>query len=215
MKHPLDVSPSKGNQGTTRGKEKILLTSVGIEPTTSGFDLPILCRLSYQVGQRKSWVSHSTWIYNFRVNSLFHHLPIYNHNIVCDNNITEAKIGERIKEGRSVTQNSTSQVTQLNHSSYLSMTKSCLFFSPACLVISRVLGTFKFPFPVWVVRYNYTKQKKISDTQVSNSETLRLFMKQGRWGNLTQKLLRLSYFWQLVSKDFRLLGFPHLFPTGI
>ena len=35
MKDPLGVSPSKGNQGTTRGKEKILLTSVGIEPTTS------------------------------------------------------------------------------------------------------------------------------------------------------------------------------------
>ena len=36
MKDPLGVSPSKGNQGTTRGKEKIILTSVGIEPTTSG-----------------------------------------------------------------------------------------------------------------------------------------------------------------------------------
>ena len=52
MKDPLDVSPSKGNQGTTRGK--FLLTSVGIEPTTSGLDLPLLCRLSYEVGQRKS-----------------------------------------------------------------------------------------------------------------------------------------------------------------
>ena len=31
MKDPLGVSPSKGNQGTTRGKEKIILTSVGIE----------------------------------------------------------------------------------------------------------------------------------------------------------------------------------------
>ena len=31
MKDPLGVSPRKGNQGTTRGKEKILLTSVGIE----------------------------------------------------------------------------------------------------------------------------------------------------------------------------------------
>ena len=51
---PLSVSPSKGNQGTTRGKEKILLTSVGIELTTSGLDLPLLCRLSYEVGQRKS-----------------------------------------------------------------------------------------------------------------------------------------------------------------
>ena len=35
MKDPLGVSPSKGNQGTTRGKE-----SVGIEPATSGLDLP-------------------------------------------------------------------------------------------------------------------------------------------------------------------------------
>ena len=42
MKDPLGVSPSKGNQGTTRGKEKFLLTSVGIEPTTSGLDLPLL-----------------------------------------------------------------------------------------------------------------------------------------------------------------------------
>ena len=28
MKDPLGVSPSKGNQGTTRGKEKNILTSV-------------------------------------------------------------------------------------------------------------------------------------------------------------------------------------------
>ena len=54
MTDPLGVSPSKGNQGTTRGKEKILLTSVRIEPTTSGLDLPLLCRLSYEVRQRKS-----------------------------------------------------------------------------------------------------------------------------------------------------------------
>ena len=54
MKDPLGVSPSKGNQGTTRGKEKFLLTSVGIKLTTSGLDLPLLCRLSYEVGQRKS-----------------------------------------------------------------------------------------------------------------------------------------------------------------
>ena len=40
MKDPLCVSPSKGNQGTTRGKEKILLTSVG-----------------------RSWASYSTLIY--------------------------------------------------------------------------------------------------------------------------------------------------------
>ena len=49
MKDPLGVSPSKGNQGTTRGKEKFILTSVGIEPTTSGIDIPLLCRLSYEV----------------------------------------------------------------------------------------------------------------------------------------------------------------------
>ena len=54
MKDPLGVSPSKGNEGTTRGKEKILLTSVGIEPTTSGLDVPLLCQLSYEVGQRRS-----------------------------------------------------------------------------------------------------------------------------------------------------------------
>ena len=54
MKDPLGVSPSKGNQGTTRGKEKFLLTSMGIEPTTSGLDLPLLCRHSYEVGQRES-----------------------------------------------------------------------------------------------------------------------------------------------------------------
>ena len=51
MNNPLGVSPSKGNQGTTWGKEDNLLTSVGIEPTTSGLDLLLLC---YQVGQRKS-----------------------------------------------------------------------------------------------------------------------------------------------------------------
>ena len=49
MKDPLGVSPCKGNQGTTRGKEKFLLTSVGIKPTTSGLDPPLLCRLSYEV----------------------------------------------------------------------------------------------------------------------------------------------------------------------
>ena len=45
MNNPLGISPSKGKQGTTQGKEKNLLTSVGIEPTTSGIDLPlpVLC----------------------------------------------------------------------------------------------------------------------------------------------------------------------------
>ena len=52
MKDPLGISTSKGNQGTARGKEKILLTS-NPRPA-SGLDLPLLCRLSYEVGQRKS-----------------------------------------------------------------------------------------------------------------------------------------------------------------
>ena len=47
MKDPLGVSPNKGNQGTTRSKEK-KLTFVGIEPNTFGLDLPLLCRLSYE-----------------------------------------------------------------------------------------------------------------------------------------------------------------------
>ena len=57
MKDPLGVSLSRGNQGTIRDKENILLTSMGIEPTTSGLDLPLLCRLSYEGGQRKSGTS--------------------------------------------------------------------------------------------------------------------------------------------------------------
>ena len=52
MNNPLGVSPSKGIQGATQGKEKIILTLVGIKPTTSRLDLPLLCRLSYEVGQR-------------------------------------------------------------------------------------------------------------------------------------------------------------------
>ena len=53
MNNLLGVSPSKGNQGTTRSKEKILLTSGGIKPTASGLDLPLLWRLSYGVRPRK------------------------------------------------------------------------------------------------------------------------------------------------------------------
>ena len=35
-------------------KKKIILTSMGIKPTTSGLDLLLLCRLSYEIGQTKS-----------------------------------------------------------------------------------------------------------------------------------------------------------------
>ena len=61
MKDPLGVSLSKGNQGTTRGKEKFLLTSVGIEPTTSGLDLPLLCRLSYERFQKHRFEIAPPW----------------------------------------------------------------------------------------------------------------------------------------------------------
>ena len=40
MNNPLGVSPSKGNRGTTRGKEKNLLTTVGIKEKI--FSLPRL-----------------------------------------------------------------------------------------------------------------------------------------------------------------------------
>ena len=40
--------------GNHSRQRKNLLTSVGIEPTASGLDLPSLCRLSYKVAQRKS-----------------------------------------------------------------------------------------------------------------------------------------------------------------
>ena len=54
MKDPLTLTLVKGiREPTKRGKEKILLTSVGIEPTTSGLALLLLCRLSYEVGQKK------------------------------------------------------------------------------------------------------------------------------------------------------------------
>ena len=76
MNNPLGVSPSKGNQGTTQGKEKNLLTLVGIEPTTSGLDLPLLCRLSYEVGQRKSaqHSRHNIHMYPYFLFAAIHHL---------------------------------------------------------------------------------------------------------------------------------------------
>ena len=51
MNNPLGVCPSKGQQGTTRGKEKIFWPRW---ESTSGLDLPSLCRLSYKVAQRMS-----------------------------------------------------------------------------------------------------------------------------------------------------------------
>ena len=51
MKYPLGVSPSKGNKGTTRGKEKIILTSVGIVPD---FLCPTSSKLSRQSNGRSN-----------------------------------------------------------------------------------------------------------------------------------------------------------------
>ena len=48
MKGPLGVSPSKANQGTTRGKEKIILTWAGIEPMTSGLHLYVFITANYK-----------------------------------------------------------------------------------------------------------------------------------------------------------------------
>ena len=82
MKDPLGVSPSKGNQGTTRGKEKFLLTSVGIEPTTSYLGLPSLCRLSYEVGQGLSLSDLDTISRDHRarlVSSNQENFPYYQH----------------------------------------------------------------------------------------------------------------------------------------
>ena len=47
------ISSSKGYQGTTRSTEKNFTTSGGIEPTT-GLNQPFLCRVSYEVEQKKS-----------------------------------------------------------------------------------------------------------------------------------------------------------------
>ena len=86
MKDPLGVSPSKGNQGTTRGKEKIILTSLGIEPTTSGLDLPLLCRLSYEVGQRKSG---TIWVVNRGEEKVREHMNVVPRSTTNTNGETE------------------------------------------------------------------------------------------------------------------------------
>ena len=55
MKDPQGISPSKGNQGTTWGKEKILLTSVGIEPLRSVRPCSSVGRVTVDL-IRRSWV---------------------------------------------------------------------------------------------------------------------------------------------------------------
>ena len=90
MNNPLGVSPSKGNQGTTRGKEKILLTSVGIEPTTSGLDLPLLCWLSYEVGHRKSG---TIWVVNRGEEKVRVHMNVVPSSTMNTNGETEDRRG--------------------------------------------------------------------------------------------------------------------------
>ena len=84
MKDPLGVSPSKGNQGTTRGKEKIFF-DLG-QPTTSGLDLPLLCRLSYEVGQRKSGTS---WVVNRGEEKVRVHMNVVSRSTMNTNGRTE------------------------------------------------------------------------------------------------------------------------------
>ena len=65
MNNPMGVSPSKGNQGTTRGK-KNLLTSVGIEPATSRLDVSTVA-LKTELRGRTEKVGHST----FNIHSIY------------------------------------------------------------------------------------------------------------------------------------------------
>ena len=51
MNNPLGVSPSKGKQGTTRGKEKIFDLG-GNRTHDLRISLQSLCRLSYKVAQK-------------------------------------------------------------------------------------------------------------------------------------------------------------------
>ena len=46
IRPPLGITPLKEIWGSSQVKEN--LTSVGFEPTTSGLDLPMLYRLSYE-----------------------------------------------------------------------------------------------------------------------------------------------------------------------
>ena len=55
IKDPLGVSPTKGNQGTTRGKEKILFSDhSGNRTHKLRIRSTVTLRTEYEVGQRKS-----------------------------------------------------------------------------------------------------------------------------------------------------------------
>ena len=54
MNDPLGVSSGKGIREPHEAKKKSFDLGGNPEPTISGLDLPLLCRLSYEVGQRKS-----------------------------------------------------------------------------------------------------------------------------------------------------------------
>ena len=65
MKDPLGVSPSKGNQGTTRGKEKVLLTSVGIYTS----ELILCSHICVYSATR-----HNIYMYPYFLFAAIHHL---------------------------------------------------------------------------------------------------------------------------------------------
>ena len=63
MKDPLGVSPSKGNQGTTRGKEKNCFDLGGSNPEVVGSIPTEIKRIFSLPRVGISWASHITLIY--------------------------------------------------------------------------------------------------------------------------------------------------------
>ena len=82
MKDPLGVSPSKGNQGTKRGKEKILLTSVTLVYTSDLILCSTICvhsatrhNIHMYMKNRFSYSGATLWNslpYNIRESSSLH-----------------------------------------------------------------------------------------------------------------------------------------------
>ena len=99
LKDPLGVSPSKGKQGTTRGKEKVLLTSVGIEPTTSGLDLTLITLIYTSELILCSTICvhsatrHNTHLFHLQTGTRSKKVP-YHH---FGNNVLHLQIGPRNK----------------------------------------------------------------------------------------------------------------------
>ena len=69
MKDPLGVSPSKGNQGTTRGKEKFLLTSVSHSTLIYTSELILCSHICVYSATR-----HNIHMYPYFLFAAIHHL---------------------------------------------------------------------------------------------------------------------------------------------